>query len=98
VTLSVTRGTREQMQPKVTEVVPSSVPAGVSTVLRLKGKNLVGASVKMSVAGIETKPFAGKPKIVEIPIEVSGSVPPGEVSIVDYPTWKGESIAGRCCK
>src|SRR5439155_1307573 len=42
VTLSVTRGTREQMQPQVTEVIPEAVPAGSFTVLKLRGKNLVG--------------------------------------------------------
>ena len=47
-TISVTRGTREEMKPQVSEVVPESVPAGASTVLKLKGKNLVGASVKLS--------------------------------------------------
>lgn len=81
-TMSVTRGTREEMKPRVTEVVPPSVPAGASTVLKLKGKNLVGASVQMSVSGIEVKPFSGKPKIVEISLQVSGSVPPGEVIVV----------------
>src|SRR2546426_6003902 len=40
--LSVTRGTREQMQPQVTEVIPESVPAGSFTVLKLRGRNLVG--------------------------------------------------------
>ena len=49
VTLSVTRGTRAQMQPQVTEVLPPAVPAGSFTVLKLKGRNLVGASVKLSV-------------------------------------------------
>src|SRR5207237_1649416 len=62
VTLSVTRGTREQMQPKVTEVIPEAVPAGSFTVLKLRGRNLVGATVKLSVPSIEVKPYVGKPK------------------------------------
>lgn len=81
-TISVSRGTREKMQPRVTEVSPELIHAGTSVVLRLRGENLVGATVKMSVSEIEIKPFSGKPQIVEIPIQVSGSVPPGEVSIV----------------
>lgn len=81
VTLSVTRGTREQMQPKVTEVLPHTVPAGTFTVLKLKGRNLVGASVKLSVPTIEVSPFAGKPKELDIPIQVPLDLPPGEVTV-----------------
>src|SRR5437899_7481707 len=43
ITLSVTRGTREQMQPRIIEVTPNTVAAGTYTVLKLEGKNLVGA-------------------------------------------------------
>src|SRR3989442_4154580 len=46
VTLSVTRGTRDQMQPQVTEVIPEAVPAGPFTVLKLAGKNTLRAPVK----------------------------------------------------
>jgi hypothetical protein len=81
VTLSVTRGTREQMQPQVTEVSPEKVPAGSFAVLRLKGKNLVGASVKLSVPGIEVKPYIGKPKELDIPMQVPLDLPPGEVTV-----------------
>src|SRR3989441_10820256 len=55
VTLSVTRGTRDQMQPQVTEVIPEAVPAGSFTVLKLRGKKLVGAAVKMSVPSLGVK-------------------------------------------
>lgn len=81
VTLSVTRGTREQMQPQVTEVLPQTVPAGSFTVLKIKGRNLVGAGVKLSVSSIEVKPFAGKPKELAVPIQVPLDVPPGEVTV-----------------
>jgi len=81
VTLSVTRGTREQMQPQVTEVVPETVPAGSFTVLKLKGKNLVGATVKLSVPGIEVKSYLGKPKELDIPLQVPLDLSPGEVTI-----------------
>src|SRR5437879_5988851 len=59
-TISVTRGTREQMQPQITEVSPDAFQAGAHAVLRLKGKNLVGATVKMSVADIEGGADEGK--------------------------------------
>ena len=78
-TLSVTRGTREAMQPKVTEIIPSSIPAGTSPVLKIKGKNLVGAMVKLSRSGIELGPYAGKPTSIEIPVTVAPNMEPGEV-------------------
>src|SRR6266849_6408660 len=81
VTLSVTRGTREQMQPQVTEVLPEAVPAGSFTVLKLRGKNLVGATVKLSAPSIEVKAYTGKPKELDIPLQVPLDLPPGEVTI-----------------
>lgn len=81
VTLSVTRGTREQMQPQVTEVIPESVPAGSFTILKLRGRNLVGAKVKLSVPGVEVKAHVGKPKELDVPIQVPLEQPPGEVAI-----------------
>ncbi|HZC68694.1 MAG TPA: hypothetical protein VE201_08765 [Nitrospirales bacterium] len=81
VTLSVTRGTREQMQPQVTEVIPETVPAGSFTVLKLRGKNLVGAKVKLSVPSIEVKAHVGKPKELDVPINVPLDLPPGDVTI-----------------
>jgi len=81
ITLSVTRGTREKMQPRITEVSPDTIPAGTSTVLKLRGENLVGATVKFNVPGIDVKPYAGKAKSVEIPLTISGSVPPGEINL-----------------
>ena len=92
VTLSVTRGTREQMQPKITEVLPATIPAGSFTVLKLKGHNLVGASVKLSVPSIEVKPFAGKPKDLDVPIQVPLDLPPGEV-LVEVTTPIGRTTA-----
>src|SRR5438132_12835897 len=61
-TISVTRGTREKMQPRITEVAPEAIPAGSSMLLRLKGDNLIGATVKLSVPSIEVGAYAGKPK------------------------------------
>jgi hypothetical protein len=80
-TISVTRGTREQMQPQITEITPDSVPAGAPAMLRLKGKNLIGATVKMSVREIEVGVYLGKPKSLDLPIRVPPDVSPGEVTI-----------------
>ena len=81
ITLSVTRGTREQMQPQVTELVPESVTAGTNTMLRLKGKNLVGATVKFSEPGIEVGTYSGKPRSLDVPIRVPVEVAPGPVTV-----------------
>ena len=79
ITLSVTRGTREQMQPQITEITPQEVAAGISTTLKIQGKNLIGATVKFSVPGIDVSPYLTKPKSVDLPVRVGANVPPGEV-------------------
>src|SRR5256885_2007378 len=81
ITISVTRGTREKMQPRISEVTPDAIPAGTSTVLKLKGENLVGANVKFNVPGIDVKSYGGKAKSMDIPLTVSASVPPGEINL-----------------
>jgi hypothetical protein len=65
----------------VTEVTPETVPAGSFTVLKLRGKNLVGATVKLSVPSIDVKPYVGKPKELDVPLQVPLDLPPGEVTI-----------------
>lgn len=80
-TISVTRGTREEMKPQVTDIAPAAVPAGAPAVLRLKGKNLIGATAKLSVREIEVGAHSGKPKSLDIPINVPPEVQPVEVSI-----------------
>jgi hypothetical protein len=82
ITLSVTRGSVEEMQPKITEVSPDSIHAGSSVVLRVKGKNLVGAAVKLNRPGIEFSPYAAnKPTSLEIPIRVAPNMAPGELTL-----------------
>jgi hypothetical protein len=81
VTLSVTRGTRDQMRPVITEVMPDAIPAGTYNVLKLTGKNLVGAKVKLSLPGIEVGAYSGKPKRLDIPVNVPLSIAPGDVTI-----------------
>jgi hypothetical protein len=78
-TISVTRGSREQMQPQITEVSPESLAAGTSHILKLSGKNLVGATVKLSAPSIEVGAYAGKPKSLEIPLRIPPEIPPGPV-------------------
>ena len=80
-TVSVTRGTREQMQPQITEISPASVPAGAPAVLRLQGKNLIGATVKLSVQEIEVGAYSAKPKSLDLSIRVPPNVLPGEITI-----------------
>ncbi len=79
ITLSVTRGTREQMQPQIADIAPQEVSAGTSTTLKIQGKNLIGATVKFSVPDIEVSPYLTKPKSVDLPIRVGANVPPGDV-------------------
>jgi hypothetical protein len=93
ITLSVTRGTREQMQPQVTEVSPGALAAGTAPVLTLKGKNLVGATVKFSRSGIEMSSYAGKPTLIEIPLKVAPNAAPGEVLIqVETPIGRTQAV------
>lgn len=92
VTLSMTRGTREQMQPQITEVTPASIPAGAYNIIKLTGKNLVGARVKLNVPGIELGGYSGKPKRLDIPVNVPLSIPPGEV-VMDITTPIGSTQA-----
>ena len=79
ITLSVTRGTREEMQPRITEINPQEISAGTSTTLKIQGKNLIGATVKFSVPGIDVSPYLTKPQSVDLPVRVGANVPPGEV-------------------
>jgi len=87
ITLSVTRGTREQMQPQITEVTPNTVAAGTYTVLKLEGKNLVGAKVNLNAPTIEVGAYAGKPKRLDVPVTVPLSQPLGEVTkdVITHP-------------
>jgi hypothetical protein len=78
-TISVTRGSREQMQPQITEVSPESIAAGTSPILKLSGKNLVGATVKLNVPSIEVGAYAGKPKSLDIPLRIPPEITPGLV-------------------
>src|SRR5437660_11696881 len=80
ITLSVTRGTREQMQPQITEVTPNTVAAGTYTVLKLEGKNLVGASLKLSAPATEAGAYAGRRRRLAVPVRVPLTQPPGEVT------------------
>src|SRR5437870_7541752 len=92
ITLSVTRGTREQMQPQITEITPQEVSAGTSTTLKIQGKNLIGATMKFSVPDLDVSPYLTKPKSVDLPIRVGANVPPGEV-VLEVTTPIGKTRA-----
>ncbi|TAL12832.1 MAG: hypothetical protein EPO02_00335 [Nitrospirae bacterium] len=80
-TLSVTRGTRESLQPRVTEVSPPSVETGKITVVTFKGRNLVGAKFSAKVPGIKFGGSAPRAASAGVPIEVDGSVKLGPITI-----------------
>jgi hypothetical protein len=92
ITLSVTRGTLEEMKPQITEATPESVTAGTNVLLKLKGKNLVGATVKLSVPSIEIEGYAAKPTSLDVPLRIPADVPPGPV-MVDVRTPIGSTRA-----
>src|SRR2546428_13726269 len=52
ITLSVTRGTREQMQPQITEITPQEVSAGEFTTVTIQNKqHIAGARQILSPGG-----------------------------------------------
>src|SRR3989449_9550959 len=53
ITLSVTRGTREQMQPQITEVTPNAVAAGTHNPPKPEGKNPGGGKGELSAPGVK---------------------------------------------
>src|SRR2546427_7029503 len=71
ITLSVTRGTREQMQPQITEVTPNAVAAGTYTIPKREGQKLVGAEGERSAPAIEGGAGAGKPQRLGRPAPVA---------------------------
>lgn len=89
-TLSVTRGTRESMQPRITEVMPPSIEIGKITVITLKGRNLVGTKFSSKVPGIKFGGGAPRATSVGVPIEVDGSVKLGPIT-VDLTTPLGKT-------
>ena len=80
-TLSVTRGTRDSMQPRITEVSPPSIETGKITIVTLKGRNLVGAKFSSNTKGIKFGGSAPRAASAGVPIEVDGSVKLGPVTI-----------------
>jgi hypothetical protein len=80
-TISMSTGTREQMQPQVTGVSPDKVTSGTFTILKISGKNLVGAKAKFSVPDIEVNPYSAKSDSLDLPIRIPATVPASEVMI-----------------
>ena len=87
-TISMSTGTREEMQPQATGISPDKVTSGTFTILKVSGKNLVGAKAKFSVPDIELNPYSGKPDGVDLPIRIPANAPAGEV-IVELTTPMG---------
>ncbi len=80
-TLSVTRGTRETMKPRITDAAPTAIQAGKMTVVFLKGANLIGAKFSTKQAGIRIGGTAPKAVSAGVPIDVDQNVPLGPVTI-----------------
>jgi hypothetical protein len=91
-TLSVTRGTRETMKPRITEVDPPAIQAGKTMVVFFHGANLVGAKFSTKQNGIKFGGAAPKATSVGVPIEVDQNVPLGPV-IIDVSTPIGAATA-----
>lgn len=89
-TLSVTRGTRDSMQPRIIEVTPPSIETGKITVVTLKGRNLVGAKFSSKVPGIKFGGSAPRATSVGVPVDVDGSVKLGPV-VIDLTTPLGKA-------
>jgi hypothetical protein len=91
-TLSVTRGTREAMKPRLTEVAPPEVQAGKITIVYFKGANLVGAKISSKQTGIKFGGAAPRAASVGVPIEVDQNIPLGPVTI-ELATPIGTTVA-----
>src|SRR2546427_4670413 len=80
ITLSVTRGTHEQMQPQITEVTPNAVAAGTYTLLKLEGKKPGGAEGELRAPAIEGGADAGQAQRPGGARTAPLRQPPGEVT------------------
>jgi hypothetical protein len=91
-TVSVTRGTREGMNPRITEIIPQSVETGKVTVVTFKGANLIGAKFSSAAPGVRIGGAAPRARSVGVPIEVESSVPLGPL-IIELATPIGKASA-----
>ena len=91
-TVSVTRGNPETMKPRVTEVVPPSIETGKTTVLVLKGSNLIGAKLSTATPGVRFGVTAPRAKSVGVPVDVEIGVPLGPI-VVEVATPIGKTTA-----
>ena len=78
-TVSVARGPRETMKPRITEISPPSVETGKITLVMLKGANLVGAKVTTRVPGISVKTEVPRANSLGVILRVDQAVKPGPV-------------------
>jgi hypothetical protein len=80
-TLSVTRGTRDTMKPRITEIIPPSIETGKMTVVTFKGTNLVGAKFSTGTKGIKFGGSAARAKSLGVPIEIDSDLNTGPLTI-----------------
>ena len=80
-TLSVTRGPRESMMPRITEISPPTIETGKTTVVVFKGDNLVGAKFSSSVPGLKFRSTTPRATVAGVSIEVAPNVKPQPVTI-----------------
>ena len=91
-TLSVTRGTRETMKPRITDAAPTEIQAGKTTIVHFKGANLVGVKFSSKQTGIKFGGVAPRAASVGVPIEVDQNIPLGPVTI-ELATPIGTTVA-----
>jgi hypothetical protein len=91
-TLSVTRGTRETMKPRITDAAPTAIQAGKTTIVHFRGANLVGAKFSSKHTGIKFGGVAPRAASVGVPIEVDQNIPLGPVTI-ELATPIGTTVA-----
>ena len=91
-TVSVTRGSHETMRPLVTEVLPSSVETGKTTVVVFKGSNLIGAKLSTATPGVRLGGTAPRAKSVGVPVDVEVGVPLGPL-VIEVATPIGTTTA-----
>ena len=72
-TVSVARGPRESMKPRITEIAPASVEAGKATTVILRGANLVGAQVTARTPGVVVKPEPARATSIGVVVHIAAA-------------------------
>ena len=80
-TVSVTRGSLSSLQPRITEIIPSTVEAGKTTIVTFKGTNLVGARFSTRTKGVGFGGTAARATAIGVPVTVDSDVDTGTLSL-----------------